>query len=243
MTEVKRFRTLTDELTWPNPLPDSRAATRVNDGATTFHKELKAMIDKDARLEELNAERLALARCLPPSRLDLQQVIGTLLWQSCSVHSCIFERHAQHGQHASRRYVVKWKLVLAGVTVLVGVGCLPKNAFAPPPDDWEIWRRADTDQATLWKDMLECGYATPYPTRRIGREGFTIEKHVATLRCMESLGYGYTQDWRVVPVCEATGLRSSSSCLPGADVPVPSARLRLEGRYCAAFPSSVACSP
>lgn len=68
-------------------------------------------------------------------------------------------------------------------------------------------------------------------------------KDVATLRCMESLGYGYTQDWRVVPVCEATGLRSTSSCLPGADVPVPSARLRLEGRYCAAFPSSVACSP
>lgn len=138
---------------------------------------------------------------------------------------------------------MKWKLVLAGVTVLAGVGCLPKNAFAPPPDDWEIWRRADTDRATLWKDMLECGYATPYPTRKIGREGFTIEKHVATLRCMESLGYDYTQDWGVVPVCEAKGLRSSSSCLPGADVPVPSARLRLEGRYCAAFPSSVACSP
>jgi len=60
MTEVERFRTLTDELTWPNPLQDSRAATRVSDGATTFHKELKAMINQGARLEELNAGKIKL---------------------------------------------------------------------------------------------------------------------------------------------------------------------------------------
>lgn len=138
---------------------------------------------------------------------------------------------------------MKWKLISIGATLLVCAGCLPKNAFAPPPDDWEIWRRAGTDKVTLWKDMLECGYSEPLTTGKISREGFTSEKYVATLRCMESLGYAYTQDWRVVPVCKAPGLRTNSSCLPGADVPVPSARLRLEGRYCATFPKSIACTP
>ena len=115
------------------------------------------------------------------------------------------------------------------------------NAFAPPPDEWSLWKKTGTEPVTVWKDMLECGYSEPYIYSKISREDFTLEGFVASMRCMESLGYGRKEGRRVVEVCKMAQWRRNASCQPDAVVPVADARRRLEGRFCAKYPKDKLC--
>ncbi|HZX78223.1 hypothetical protein [Lysobacter sp.] len=104
------------------------------------------------------------------------------------------------------------------------------------------WSRPGTDEVTVWKDMLECNYASPFDGIR-GLDGAdrTFDETVATMICMERTGYAYSERGQKVKVCER--YKSNASCLPGAAIPLPEAGRRLNGGYCKKYPQSRACVP
>ncbi|MFS5596692.1 hypothetical protein V2V61_11085 [Streptococcus agalactiae] len=53
MDEIQRFRTRTSELDWVNPYTGVKGGHGGN-GSTTFHNELKAVIDGSKPLEDFN---------------------------------------------------------------------------------------------------------------------------------------------------------------------------------------------
>jgi len=121
-------------------------------------------------------------------------------------------------------------------------GCLPKNAFAPPPETYTRWSKPGADNVAIWRSMLECNYASPFDGVR-GIEGGdrTFDQTVATMICMEGLGFSYSEGGRVLRVCQK--YRQNISCQPGADVPEPSSARRMASGYCKKFPQARACSP
>lgn len=54
------------------------------------------------------------------------------------------------------------KIVTLIILMVFACGCLPKNAFAPPPYTYEHWVKPGADEVTVWKDMLECNYSDPF---------------------------------------------------------------------------------
>jgi len=56
--------------------------------------------------------------------------------------------------------VIRQAVVILAIVAMPG--CLPRTAFAPPPDNWEMWRKPGTEEVVLWKNLLDCGYASPF---------------------------------------------------------------------------------
>lgn len=132
--------------------------------------------------------------------------------------------------------------VLLTAVVMAASGCLPQNAFAPPPDDWETWNRAGTDKDTLWKDMLECGYASPISGVRVEPDPQRTLSHVAgSMICMERLGYTRALRGKAQPTCHSSGWKATEACVSGKDVPTPDPARRLSSPYCKKYPQATAC--
>jgi len=123
-------------------------------------------------------------------------------------------------------------------------GCLPKDAFAPPPDAYEHWKKPGVDEVTIWKDMLDCNFAEPFGGGR-GIEGGqrTFDQTVESMVCMERQGYSYLHEGRTRNVCSIPGWNQSVSCGPGAVIPLPDSARRLNSGYCKKYPQSRACVP
>lgn len=132
---------------------------------------------------------------------------------------------------------------LLAIAVLCTAGCLP-NAFAPPPDDYELFVKPGVDEVTIWKDMLECNLPSPSGNNRqfAGAER-TFDESAGALICMERLGYGVKEEWRVRPVCKSSGWKVTQPCVTGVGIPVPNRERRLSSGYCKAYPKSRACEP
>lgn len=143
------------------------------------------------------------------------------------------------------RFIQMKSMLLAILLAVCTSSCLPKNAFAPPPDAYEHWLRPGSDDVTTWKHMLECNYPEPFRGGRGIEDGErTFDQVVASMICMERLGYSYLDEKRVIRVCESpAGWRGSASCLPGAKIPVPDMNRRLNSGYCKRYPQSRACVP
>lgn len=149
---------------------------------------------------------------------------------------------AKSGRYLSRVRMMRMQFLLIVIAGLTS-GCLPKSSFAPAPENWEIWVKPGVGGLLLWKDMLECGYLEPYSSARVEREGHTFDKQVASMICVERLGYSYREGRRTKPVCSAYGWRDSRSCLPDAYIPAPEQQRRLNGPYCRKYPDAAACIP
>lgn len=141
------------------------------------------------------------------------------------------------------------------VTILIAVlaittGCLPKNAFASPPETYKCWSKPGAGDVAIWKAMLECNYAEPFTGwgggPRMGlppEEARTTDQIVASMVCMERSGYSYRDGNKVLQTCQDPTWKKSLSCQVGAVIPVPEASRRLSSAYCKKYPQSRACVP
>jgi len=143
----------------------------------------------------------------------------------------------------------KFILILAVISM---AGCLPRNAFAPPPDNWEMWKKPGADQVTLSKDLLNCGYRTPFSGTGIEVDASrTLSQSAGSMICMERLGYIYSPGGRdkhsprggAKPICSMSGWKSTDACRLGRDIPTPDPQRRLSGGYCKKYPAARACTP
>lgn len=138
--------------------------------------------------------------------------------------------------------MIKQAMVI--LAVIVTAGCLPRNAFAPPPDNWEMWKKPSTEDVVLWKDMLDCGYDSPFSGARVKVDvPRTLSQVAGSMICMEQLGYTHSYGGRDIPICRISGWKSTDACLLGRDIPTPDPQRRLNGGYCKKYPESRACVP
>lgn len=125
---------------------------------------------------------------------------------------------------------------------LATTACLPRNAFAPPPDNWEMWTRSNTAEKTIWTDLMECGYSHPL-TRMPNNNGKILNDTVGSMICMEKLGYTYREARRGKSVCDLKAWKrlGEAACLRGEGVPTPSSERRLNSDYCKKYTKSSIC--
>jgi len=136
------------------------------------------------------------------------------------------------------------RITLLAFVVFLTAGCLPRNAFAPPPDNWEMWKKPGTEDVVLWKDLLNCGYDSPFGGLRVKeRVPRTLSQVAGSMICMERLGYTHSPRGRDTPICRISGWKSTDACLLGKDIPIPDPQRRLNGAYCKQYPKSRACIP
>lgn len=136
------------------------------------------------------------------------------------------------------------KIILLVLVCLLTLGCLPRNAFAPPPYNYERWVKPGADKITIWKDMLDCNYAEPLlGGRRIEGGDRTFEQVAGSMICMERLGYAYRTGSSTKEVCRQSGWKATEACISGKDIPTPDSQRRLSGGYCKKYPESRACIP
>lgn len=136
------------------------------------------------------------------------------------------------------------RIALLALMLLMTAGCLPRNAFAPAPYNYQRWLKPGVDEVTLWKDMLDCNYAEPFlGGGRIEGGARTFEQTAGSMICMERLGYAYKTGDRTRAVCRENGWSTSEACISGKGIPTPDAQRRLSGGYCKKYPESRACVP
>ncbi len=138
---------------------------------------------------------------------------------------------------------MKVAVLLPLMAVLVS-GCLPKGAFAPPPDAYEHWAKPGADEVSIWKRMLECNFAEPFGGGR-GIQGGerTFDETAASMICMERSGYSYIHEGNIRQVCSISEWKQSGACGAGAAVPIPDVSRRLGSGYCRKYAQSRACVP
>lgn len=130
------------------------------------------------------------------------------------------------------------------LAMVAATGCLPRDAFAPPPDNYEMWTKPGADDVRTWKDLLECNYPSPFGGgARIEGGNRTLEEGAGSMICMERLGYSYKEGHRVQRVCDLSGVKGRQACISGAGVPTPDVQRRLSSGYCKKYPQSEACTP
>lgn len=127
----------------------------------------------------------------------------------------------------------------------IATGCLPRNAFAPPPDNWQMWTRPNTVEKTIWVDLMECGYSHPLTRMPNANANKTLNDLVGSMMCMEKLGYSYIQARRGKSVCDMKAWKrvGEAACLRGEGVPTPDPQRRLNSSYCKKFTKSSICVP
>jgi len=135
------------------------------------------------------------------------------------------------------------KILLVIITAALVAACLPKNAFAPPPDEYETWIKQGASELDVWKAMLGCGFASPFRVMEAYPGGERSDEQIAaSMRCMEGIGYRQYEQGRPSLVCD--GWRSRlMACTSDAAVRKPDVDVRLNSGYCKKYPQSRACVP
>lgn len=133
-------------------------------------------------------------------------------------------------------------LLMCAMAVLL-TACLPKNAFAPPPDEYETWIKPGASELDVWKAMLDCGFASPFRVVERYPGGDRSDEQIAeSMRCIE--GAGYRQFERGRPALACDGWRKELlACQPGSAVRKPDVNVRLNSGYCKKYPQARACIP
>jgi len=117
-------------------------------------------------------------------------------------------------------------LILSAVT-----GCGLKSAGMVPPSDDKIWSKAGDSNVAVKKAIMECGMPNPfhdvYSTKRM-----TLNEGVIYRFCMERTGYHTSTRSSGTQYCKTLREHNLPACQPGAIIPTPSARKRLNSSYC-----------
>ncbi|MDV2450635.1 hypothetical protein [Xanthomonas hortorum] len=126
--------------------------------------------------------------------------------------------------------------------IFILVGCIPLADRSPPPDDYETWKKAGSNNLAVWKVMLECGYASPFRPREKFADGYRTEEQVTeSMLCIQNMGYVKYVNGKVSLVCDGFR-RGLLPCEYGFKVREPSVEVRINSGYCRKYPKSIACS-
>jgi hypothetical protein len=119
-------------------------------------------------------------------------------------------------------------------------GCFGFRPFQPPPDEYEVWDRANSDEEDVRKSLLDCGYPSPFNS---GKYEFSRNDYVLANLCMERLGFVYDSDMTWRGVCVPRGGESIPACAAGVEPPSPDPRKRLSSPFCQQFSKARICKP
>ncbi|MBB3832663.1 hypothetical protein FHR55_000829 [Xanthomonas arboricola] len=135
------------------------------------------------------------------------------------------------------------KIFILFIFIFILAGCIPMASRSPPPDDYETWKKAGSNDLDVWKTMLECGYASPFRPREKFADGYRTEEQVTdSMLCIQKMGYVKYVNGKVSLVCD--GFRGALlPCKYGFKVREPGVETRINSGYCKRYPKSIACSP
>jgi len=128
-------------------------------------------------------------------------------------------------------------LLLSGLFLLSTAGC-EFRGFQPPPPIYEAWVKPGADEVEVSKKLLECGNSDIVN----GGIGQSMNEMATSDFCMERAGFrnkdGGAYEW-----CRNHPEKNLPICRPGARIPAPSVKKRLNSAYCKQYRQSSTCQP
>lgn len=107
-----------------------------------------------------------------------------------------------------------------------------------------MWKLLGAEGVVPWKNLLNCGYNSPFSGAGVKAEVPRALSQVAgTMICMERLGYTHSLGGRDIPICRISGWKTTDACLLGKDIRTTDPQKRLNGGYSKTYPKSSACIP
>ncbi|WP_208433096.1 hypothetical protein [Bartonella taylorii] len=126
--------------------------------------------------------------------------------------------------------------LLSGLILLNITGC---NIDKPPPGYLSMWEKPGADFTEIGKALLECGMPTPYDVFPENQQQ-SINAKATTYACMIQAGFHYKGrgNW-----CYTFKEENLPICRPGAVIPRPSVKKRLNSPFCKKNPEQPECEP
>ncbi|WP_375670796.1 hypothetical protein [Bartonella sp. CL434QHHD] len=128
--------------------------------------------------------------------------------------------------------------LLSGIVLVSVTGC---NIDKPPLGEIATWEKNGvTDFTEVGKALLECGMPTPYDTdpesRKLSYNAWaTIDACMVQSGFRDKVGGG---TW-----CENHKAENLPICRPGAVIPRPSVKKRLNSPFCKKYKNAPECKP
>ncbi|WP_208433242.1 hypothetical protein [Bartonella taylorii] len=127
--------------------------------------------------------------------------------------------------------------LLSTVTLLIITGC---QFNKPPPGEVATWEKPGAGFTEIGKALLECGMPAPYDVfpenRNLSNNAWaTIEACMIQAGFRDKVGGG---TW-----CENHKAENLPICRPGAVIPRPSVKKRLNSPFCKKHPEQYECYP
>jgi len=117
-------------------------------------------------------------------------------------------------------------LILSAVT-----GCGLKSAGMVPPAASETWSKDGASKLDVGKSLLECGF--PDTAGVTGHRELSSNDRAIIYFCMERVGYRRRgRSLSSAELCRIQRSQNLPACQPGAVIPAPSVKKRLNSRYC-----------
>ncbi|WP_156851710.1 hypothetical protein [Bartonella refiksaydamii] len=128
--------------------------------------------------------------------------------------------------------------LLSVLALLVITGC----QFNKPPSGYlTAWEKPRADFTEIGKALLECGMPTPYD--KDPESSKLSNNAIATIHaCMVQSGFRY-KDERGGGWCGNHKAENLPICRPGAAIPRPSVKRRLNSPFCKKHPEQYECYP
>ncbi|WP_375703866.1 hypothetical protein [Bartonella sp. AD13SXNS] len=136
------------------------------------------------------------------------------------------------------KHIVK---LLSAVTLLGIAGC----QFNKPPSGYlTAWEKPGADFTEIGKALLECGMPTPYDVFPENRKQ-SINAKATTYACMIQSGFRYKDEEvaRAGGWCYTFRAENLPICRPGAVIPRPSVKKRLNSPFCKKYKNAPECKP
>ncbi|WP_375676310.1 MULTISPECIES: hypothetical protein [unclassified Bartonella] len=127
--------------------------------------------------------------------------------------------------------------LLSAVTLFSIAGC----QFNKPPGGYlSVWEKSGADFTEIGKALLECGMPTPYDVdpenRKLSNNAIgTIEACMLQSGFRDKVGRG--------TMCENHKAENLPICRPGAVIPRPSVKKRLNSSFCKKYKNAPECKP
>ncbi|EJF93813.1 hypothetical protein LBE40_04685 [Bartonella taylorii] len=126
--------------------------------------------------------------------------------------------------------------LLSGLILLNIAGC---NIDKPSPGALSMWEKPGADFTEIGKALLECGMPTPYDVDPES-ENISINAKATIHACMIQAGFHYKGrgNW-----CYTFKEENLPICRPGAVIPRPSVKKRLNSPFCKKYKNAPECQP
>ncbi|WP_208432770.1 hypothetical protein [Bartonella taylorii] len=126
--------------------------------------------------------------------------------------------------------------LLSGIILLNIAGC---NIDKPPPGYLSMWEKSGADFTEIGKVLLECGMPTPYDVDPES-ENISVNAKATIHACMIQAGFHYKGrgNW-----CYTFKEENLPICRPGAVIPRPSVKKRLNSPFCKKYKNAPECQP